>query len=39
MVYQGSKDKTAKYLIPIINDIIEKNNIKHFFDMCVGGET
>ena len=37
MVYQGSKDRTAKYLVPIINDIIKKNNIKYFFDMCVGG--
>lgn len=37
MVYQGSKDRTAKYLIPIMNDIIKKNNIEHFFDMCVGG--
>lgn len=37
MVYQGSKDRTAKYLVPIINNIIKKNNIKHFFDMCVGG--
>ena len=38
MVYQGSKDRTAKYLIPIMNDIIKKNNVEHFFDMCMGGE-
>jgi len=25
MVYQGSKNKTAKYLIPIMNNIIKKN--------------
>lgn len=37
MVYQGSKDRTAKYLIPIMNNIIKKNNINYFFDMCVGG--
>lgn len=37
MVYQGSKNKTAKYLIPIMNDIIDKNNIDYFFDMCMGG--
>ena len=37
MVYQGSKDRTAKYLIPIMNNIIKKNNIDYFFDMCVGG--
>lgn len=37
MVYQGSKNKTAKYLIPIINNIISKNNIEYFFDMCMGG--
>ena len=38
MVYQGSKNRTAKYLIPIMNNIIKNNNIEHFFDMCVGGE-
>lgn len=37
MVYQGSKDRTAKYLISIMNNIIKKNNIDYFFDMCVGG--
>lgn len=37
MVYQGSKDRIAKYLIPIMNDIIDKNNIDYFFDMCMGG--
>lgn len=37
MVYQGSKNRTAKFLIPIMNDIIKKNNIEYFFDMCVGG--
>lgn len=39
MVYQGSKDRTAKYLISIMNNIIKKNNIDYFFDMCVGRET
>lgn len=38
MVYQGSKNRIAKYLIPIINNIISKNNIEYFFDMCMGGE-
>lgn len=37
MVYQGSKNRIAKYLIPIINNIISKNNIEYFFDMCMGG--
>ena len=37
MVYMGSKDRTAKYLIPIMNKIIKDNNIDYFFDMCVGG--
>ena len=37
MVYQGSKDRTAKYLISIMNNIIKENNIDYFFDMCVGG--
>ena len=37
MVYIGSKDRTAKYLIPIMNKIIKDNNIDYFFDMCVGG--
>lgn len=31
MVYQGSKDRTAKYLISIMNNIIKKNNIDYFF--------
>lgn len=37
MVYMGSKDRTAKYLIPIMNKIIKDNNIDYFFDMCIGG--
>ena len=37
MVYMGSKDRTAKYLIPIMNKIIKDNNIDYFFDMCVVG--
>ena len=38
MVYMGSKDRTAKYLISIMNKIIKDNNIDYFFDMCIGGE-
>lgn len=38
MVYQGSKNRIAEYLIPIMNNIISKNNIEYFFDMCMGGE-
>lgn len=37
MVYMGSKNRTAKYLIPIMNKIIKDNNIDYFFDMCIGG--
>lgn len=37
MVYMGSKDRTAKYLIPIMNKIIKDNNIDYFFDMCIRG--
>ena len=31
MVYVGSKDRTAKYLIPIMNKIIKDNNIDYFW--------
>lgn len=37
MVYQGSKDKISKYLIPIIQDYIEKNNIDTYIELMVGG--
>lgn len=37
MVYMGSKRKYTKYIIPIIQDYIEKNNISTFIDCFVGG--
>lgn len=37
MVYLGSKARLAKYIIPILNDLIKKNNIKIFIDGFVGG--
>ncbi|WP_156298990.1 DNA adenine methylase [Streptobacillus canis] len=37
MVYQGSKNRYAKFIIPIINKIIKNNNITTFVDLCSGG--
>lgn len=37
MVYQGSKAKLAKYLIPIIQDYITKYNIDTYVECFVGG--
>jgi site-specific DNA-adenine methylase len=37
MVYQGSKTKYAKYIIPILQRIIEENNINTFIDGMCGG--
>ena len=37
MIYQGSKSRLAKYIIPIINKIIEDNEIDTFVDACCGG--
>lgn len=37
MVYQGSKSRYSKYIIPILQEYIDKNNIAAFVDMCCGG--
>lgn len=37
MVYRGSKNKYAKYIIPIINEYIKKHNITTFIDCFCGG--
>lgn len=37
MKYMGSKSRVKKYLIPIIQNIIDKNNIKIFVDLFCGG--
>ena len=37
MVFQGSKRLIAKYIVPFIQKTIEENNVKYFYDMCVGG--
>ena len=37
MVYQGSKTKYAKYIVPILQEVIDKGNYKCFVDGCCGG--
>ena len=37
MVYQGSKNKLAKFLVPIIQKYIDDNNIKTYIEPMVGG--
>lgn len=37
MVYLGSKNNIAKYIIPIINEYIKNNNLEIFIDGFVGG--
>lgn len=37
MVYQGSKTKYAKEIVPILQNEIDKNNIKTFIDGMCGG--
>ena len=35
MVYQGSKNRLAKYIVPIIQKYIDENNIKTYIEpMC-----
>ena len=33
----GSKSRIAKYIVPIIQDYIDKNNIDTYIEPCVGG--
>ena len=37
MVYQGSKNKLAKFLVPIIQKYIDDNDIKTYIEPMVGG--
>ena len=39
MIYQGSKNRLAKYIIPILQKYIDENNIKLFIDCFCGGAT
>lgn len=37
MKYMGSKSRIKKYIVPIIQDIINKNQIKLYIEPMVGG--
>lgn len=37
MVYQGSKNRLAKYIVPILQKYIDENNITTFIDCFCGG--
>lgn len=37
MVYQGSKDRISKFLVPIIQKYIDDNNVKTYIELFVGG--
>lgn len=37
MVYQGSKNRLAKYIVPILQEYIDNNNITLFIDCFCGG--
>lgn len=37
MVYMGSKSRFAKEIVPILQDIINKNNIAIYIEPFVGG--
>lgn len=37
MVYQGSKSRISKYIVPIIQKYIDKNNIDTYIEPFVGG--
>lgn len=37
MVYQGSKNRLAKYIVPILQKYIDENNINTFIDCFCGG--
>lgn len=37
MVYQGSKNRLAKYIVPIIQKYIDDNNIKTYIEPMCGG--
>lgn len=37
LVYQGSKNRLAKYIVPIIQKYIDENNIDTYVEPCCGG--
>lgn len=37
IVYQGSKNRLAKYIIPLLNKLIQANGCTLFIDACCGG--
>ena len=37
MKYVGSKNRISKYIVPIIQDYIDKNNISVYYEPFVGG--
>lgn len=37
MVYMGSKSRIAKYIVPILQNIISENNIQYYYEPFVGG--
>lgn len=37
MKYMGSKSRIAKYIVPILQGYIDKNNIECYIEPCVGG--
>lgn len=38
MKYIGSKNKISKYIVPIIQECIDKNNITTYYEPFVGGK-
>jgi len=37
MVYQGSKAKLRKWILPILQNCIDKNHVKTYIEPFVGG--
>lgn len=37
MVYQGSKRRYTKYIVPILQEAIDSNSVDTFVDLCCGG--
>lgn len=37
MVYQGSKNRLSKFLVPIIQKYIDDNNIENYIELMIGG--
>lgn len=37
MIYQGSKNRLTKYIVPILQSYIDKNKIETYIEPFVGG--